>query len=68
MPRYYVTLREVHTQGYVIEADNEEQAKYEAAERGNIIEETFQYSHCLESEHTTVEELQPQHDYFDRVE
>lgn len=57
MPKYWVTVREVHTQSYTVEAPDPETAKKIAAEQGEIEEGSFSYSHTLDDEHTTVEEL-----------
>lgn len=57
MSKYYVSVREVHIQGYIVEAPNETIAKDIAVEQGEIQEEDFDYSHTMKSEHTTVEEI-----------
>lgn len=57
MPNYYVTVREVHTQGYRIAAPDPETARRIAAEEGDPDEGSFAYSHTLPEEHTTVEEI-----------
>lgn len=47
MPRYYVTVQEVHCQGYYVTADSEEEAAEIAAIEGDIDEGSFSYSHTL---------------------
>jgi len=53
--RYMVEVREVHSQGYYVEADSPERA-IEMIEdgEGDIQEAMFDYSHTLDSEDWTV--------------
>ena len=56
MLKFIVEVREVHIQGYEIEAETEEQAKDLIREgNGDLIDGHFEYSHTLDSEFWTVE-------------
>ena len=57
MPKYIVTVREVHCQGYEIDAasENEAIALMEAGE-GEPMPSLFEYSHTLDKNTWTVEE------------
>jgi len=55
MKRFYVAIREVHVSHREVEAETRE----EAIRLAEDAEETFlEYSHTLDSEHTTVEEME----------
>jgi len=55
---YIVTVREVHCQGYRIIASSPKEAKKFVADGGgDLIEGTFEYSHTLDPETWTVEEV-----------
>jgi hypothetical protein len=58
MKTYQVLVREVHIQGYVVEAEDPEDAvelvRYGS---GDLNENMFEYSHTLEPELWTVEEV-----------
>jgi hypothetical protein len=55
---YTVYTREVHVQGYEVEADSEQEAirKIEDME-GSLIEDYFEFSHMLDSSTWTAELL-----------
>ena len=51
MKTFEVIVREVHTQSYLIQAENEEQAADLIEEGGGeIIESSFAYSHMLDKD------------------
>jgi hypothetical protein len=56
MEKFIVSVREVHVQGYGVEAKDEEHAK-ELVRKGcgELVEDHFEYSHTLDSETWTVE-------------
>ena len=57
MSTFIVSVKEVHTQGYRVEAENKEQAKKLVDDlQGDLIEDRFEYSHTLDLETWTVEE------------
>ena len=57
MSKFIVFVREVHTQGYRVEAGNEEQAKKLVDDlKGDLLEDRFEYSHTLDSDTWKVEE------------
>jgi hypothetical protein len=56
MSKFIVFVREVHTQGYGAEAENEEEAKKLVFDlKGDLLEDRFEYSHTLNPETWTVE-------------
>jgi hypothetical protein len=56
MNKFIVSVREVHVQGYRVNADDEESAKdVVRAGGGDLLEERFEYSHTLDSETWSVE-------------
>ena len=57
MPKYRVEVREAHVQAYIVEAENEAEAKITAAREGEIEEGNFYYSHSLGPEYSTAEEI-----------
>jgi hypothetical protein len=58
MNKFIVNVREVYVQGYKVTADDEETAKAIVRAGGGVIDEDrFEYSHTLDSETWTVEEL-----------
>jgi malate/lactate dehydrogenase len=49
MPRFVVTVREIHTQKYEVDAEDEEEAIHEVANGGaEIVDQTLEYSHMSE--------------------
>lgn len=56
MTKYYVGIREVHVSTVEVEADSAEEALDLAAE-GAGEEVMIEYSHTLDRDHFTVEEL-----------
>ena len=59
MKMFEVKVREVHVQPYSIEAKTKEEAiAIVQAGGGEIIEGGFEYSHTLDSENWTVEEVE----------
>ena len=58
MKKFIVSVREVHVQGYAIEAKNKDDAISRIAHEGegDILEDRFEYSHTLDPETWTVEE------------
>lgn len=58
MQKFIVFVREVHVQGFTVIAKNEEEAKDFVREgRGDIVEDSLEYSHALDSELWTVEKF-----------
>lgn len=58
MNKYRVSVREVHIQGYLVDAENEEEAKDKVYHRhcdAQVDEESFEYSHDLDRNLWTVE-------------
>lgn len=58
MPLYRVTTREVHVQDYLIEATDEETARNHAIQQGDLMEDSFEFSHLLHPSTFTVK-LEP---------
>ena len=59
MMKYRVEVREVHIQGYIIEADNPEHAKDLISNgEGEIDELSFEYSHMEDPDTWTVQEIE----------
>ena len=58
MAKFIVFKREVHVQGYEVEAKDEGEALHKAVEdEGDLIEERVEYSHTLDPETWTVEKV-----------
>jgi len=56
--KFIVSIREVHIQAVEIEADTKEEAVEKVKEgEGEYLEDGLDYSHTLDSEFWTVEEL-----------
>lgn len=56
MSKFIVSVKEVHTQGYRVEAENEEEAKKLVFDlQGDLLEDRFEYSHTLAPETWAVE-------------
>jgi hypothetical protein len=56
MGKFIVYVREVHVQGYAVEARDERHAKELVREGGgDLLEDHFEYSHTLDLETWTVE-------------
>ena len=56
--RYIITRREVWTQGVQIEADSKEEAIRKVADGdGEVIESLFEYSHTLDPDTWTLEQV-----------
>ena len=58
LPEYFVNVREVHIQPYRVEAASPEEAiKIVNGGGGDIVEEGMEYSHTLDDEYWTVDEV-----------
>jgi len=57
MNKYMVLVREVHVQGYLVQAETPDQAKEIVRNGGGELNEAyFEYSHTLDPDLWTVEE------------
>lgn len=57
--KFRVNVREVHIQGYAVEAENKAEAKRIVEEGGGALDEGFfEYSHTLDSDLWTVDKLE----------
>lgn len=57
MAKYLVTVREVYTQAYEVEAENKQDALGKALD-GEAIDGSFEWSHNLPQDVWTIEELE----------
>lgn len=61
MPKYIISVREVWVQPIEVEADSVAEAKARVWSFGHgtgiVLEDRFEYSHCLEPDLWTVEEV-----------
>ena len=57
MPKFIVSVREVHVQPYEVEAKDKEAAIKVVRDGGGDVEDAFEYSHTLDPEFWTVEEV-----------
>ena len=58
MKKFHVGVREVHVQTVEVEAENAEEAREKVQEgEGDYLDNMLEYSHCLDSDLWTVEEV-----------